>query len=159
MHARLGDMDYVQDAVNLPVASQVEPVVPWLAVAFPGGDGDGRGAAPAGELSFGAEPGRVPDLGQQGHRGDDSDANNLGEGAAELVQEGGHLGIDALEVVVDGLDGGQGGTEPGGATVSARPRPSRSRVGIALRAAMTRLVAGSWSRTSMGNAHRTAQPR
>ncbi len=54
VHARLGDVDDVQDAVDLSVAGKVEAIVPWLAVALSGGDGHRCGAAPSGELGFGA---------------------------------------------------------------------------------------------------------
>lgn len=83
-----------------------------LAVALPGGHGHGRGAAPSGELGFGGEPGRVADLGEQCHGGDDADTDDLGEGAVQFAQERGDFSVDLFEADGDGFDRCQCGLEP-----------------------------------------------
>lgn len=70
-------------------------------------------AAPAGELGLGAEPGRVADLSEQGHRGDDADADQLGERAAEGGEQVRDLMVDLLELDVDRVHGVAGGEQPG----------------------------------------------
>ena len=60
----------------------------WRAVALTGGQGDGAGAAPAGELRFASEPERVFDLDDQGGGGDRADPG--------LVTQGGAVGVEQL---------------------------------------------------------------
>ncbi len=51
------------------------------------GECDGAGAAPAGELGFAVEAGRVADLAQQGRGGDGADAWFVAQGGAVLVEQ------------------------------------------------------------------------
>ncbi len=60
----LGDVDDVQDAVDLPVTTAIKSVATGRVVPFPGGRGHGRRAAPARELCFGGEACGIADLGE-----------------------------------------------------------------------------------------------
>jgi hypothetical protein len=88
----------------LSAAAQVEAVTGGRAVAFTGGQGDGRGSAPAGELGFAAEAGRVADLDQQTHRGDRPDTAELGQGAAQIGEQRRDLRVEAFDAGGDGVD-------------------------------------------------------
>jgi len=83
-----------------------------VAVAFPGGHGDGGNATPAGESCFGPEPVRVADFSEQCHCGDDADAVNGGQRAAQHLQERWDLRVQFFDACADVGDVGPAGREP-----------------------------------------------
>jgi hypothetical protein len=87
MASLLGDADDVQDAIDAPVAAQVQTVPDRCCGAFAGGQRHGSCSAPAGEPGFGGEPVRVADFDEQGRRDDGADAGFVAQGGAVLVEE------------------------------------------------------------------------
>lgn len=109
--AGLGDVDDVQHGVDSAVAAEVEAVVPRGPVALAGGHCDRRDAAPAGEPCFGLEPAGVADLGEKCHCGDDADPVDVGQRAAECLQERRDLRVQILDARADADDVGPAGSE------------------------------------------------
>ena len=85
--ALLCDAGDVEHAVDPSVAAEVESVLDGGADAFSGGQRDGAGAAPAGELGLAGEAVGVTDFDNQGRRGDRSDAGFVAQCGAVLVEE------------------------------------------------------------------------
>ena len=110
MHACLGDVDDGQDGVDGTAPGEVESVVPGLAVTFAGGDRDGLGSAPAGEMRLGRESPRVADFGEQGDGRHDAD--DVGPGGSKIDQQCRQRAVDLLALGVDPLDRCQRRGEP-----------------------------------------------
>lgn len=85
--AGLDDRRDVQHRVDAPVASEVEPALGGVATAFAWGQGDGAGAAPAGELGLAVEPSGVAYLAEQHGGGDRADAGLVARCGAVLVEQ------------------------------------------------------------------------
>src|SRR5690606_2672622 len=96
--ALLSDAGDVEHAVDPAVAAEVESVLHRQSCPFAGGESDGAGAAPAGELRLSSEPERVTDLGQQGGGGDGADAGFVAQCGAVFVEELVDVGFEAADL-------------------------------------------------------------
>ena len=156
VHACLGDVDDVQDAVDFTVAGQVEAMSSGLAVALSGGHGHGCGAAPPGELGFGLSNrvGSPISVSSVMAVTTPTPTISVRVQPSSLRSAGTSASTSLMPMVMastaDSVD-----CSHRIRAESARDRAPVSRVRIVFSAAMTRLVAGSWSRISTGRAHRT----
>ena len=85
--ALLGDTADVEDAVDAPVAAEVEMVADRWAVGCARGDGAVAGAAPSSELGLAGEPERVADLDEKRRGGDRPDPGFVTQGGSVSVDE------------------------------------------------------------------------
>jgi hypothetical protein len=76
--AELGDRGHVDRVINSPVAAQGQAVD----LPVPRRHLDRGGAVAGGEVMGAGEPGRVPDVTDDGASDDGSDAEEVGEGGA-----------------------------------------------------------------------------
>jgi hypothetical protein len=148
----LGHAGDVEHAVDPAVAAEVEAMPDWRAVALTGGQSDGAGAAPAGELRFAGEPERVSDLAEQGGCGDWSDPGLVTQGGAVRVEEVVQIAFELADLPAGSavlVDERQEPREPVGAGLG---RHDRDVDGVELAEPDSILpVVGSWSRISLGS--------
>src|SRR5215203_5904873 len=142
----------MQDRVHGAVAAEVQPVSSRGSITLPGRQGDGGGSAPTGELSLAGEPAGIADLDQQIHGGDDADALDAGQRAAEPLEKGRDLPVELLDAGREGGDVGEAGDEPvdpdliGGAQAVKVDAAIRQRLELGQHTAGT----GSVARTARG---------
>ena len=94
----------MEHGVDLTVAGQIESVVGGFLSALTRRGGDGSSAAPAGELAFAAESGRVADLHEEVHGAHGTDADLIRQGGPETGEESGDRLVDGTYATVEAGD-------------------------------------------------------